>query len=210
MARVKLNPTDSVPLPYSPEDVEVESFMDELAASANTADLFDELGIPVEVDPVNFEREKALIEGAVKGQHTAPLTNYATALGAKAFLQQYGQSMAMDVGQVRTALTNKLLEIANCGETKYELKALELLGKHSDISLFTQRSEININYNSPDALEEAIKERVKRLLDAEVIDVTPMNVSLDEELGVFVPEEPEEEEEEEEAEEESDEEEGDE
>jgi hypothetical protein len=106
-------------------------------------------------------------------------------LGAKAFLQQYGQNLALDVGQVRAALTNKLLEIANCGETKFELKALELLGKHSDISLFTQRSEININYNSPEALEKAIKERVKRLLDAEVVDVVPVGMTLDEEFGFY-------------------------
>jgi hypothetical protein len=84
---------------------------------------------------------------------------------------------------VRTAITNKLIEIANCGETKYELKALELLGKHSDIGLFTERSEININYNSPEALESAIKERVKRLLNADVIDITPLGMDLDEELG---------------------------
>jgi len=192
MARVKLVPTDAVPLPYSPEDVETESFLDELTASANTAGLFDELGIPLEVDPDTLAREKALIDGAIKGQHVGPLTNYATALGAKAFLQQYGQGLAMDVGQVRMALTNKLMEIANCGETKYELKALELLGKHSDIGLFKERSEINVNYNNPESLEAAIKERVKRLLDAEVIDVTPMNVSLDEEFGVFAPEESEE------------------
>jgi hypothetical protein len=196
MSKVKLNPTGDVPLPYSPEDVEAPSFMDELTASANTADFLEEMGVPLEVDPSTFEREKALLEGAIKGQHVAPLTNYATALGAKAFLQQYGQNLAFDAGQVRAALTNKLLEIANCGETKFELKALELLGKHSDISLFTQRSEININYNSPEALESAIKERVKRLLDAEVVDVTPINVSLDEEFGVFASEEEEEEEDE--------------
>lgn len=194
MAKVKLKPTDEVPLPYSPEDLRTESFLDELTASANTAGLLEELGVPLEVDPSTFEREKALIDGAIKGQHVAPLTKYATALGAKAFLQQYGQALAFDVNEVRAAVTNKLLEIANCGETKFELKALELLGKHSDISLFSQRSEININYNSPESLEEAIKERVKRLLDAEVVDVTPVNVSLDEEFGVFAPEEEEDEE----------------
>ena len=99
-------------------------------------------------------------------------------------MQEYGKNLAIDANQVRVALTNKLLEIANCGETKFELKALELLGKHSDISLFTQRSEININYNSPEALESAIKERVKRLLNADIIDVTPLGMNLDEELGV--------------------------
>jgi hypothetical protein len=193
MAKVKLKPTAEVPLPYSPEDLKAETFMDELAAAANTAGLLEELGVPLEVDPSTYDREKALLEGAIKGQHVAPLTNYATALGAKAFLQQYGQALAFDAGQVRAAITNKLLEIANCGETKFELKALELLGKHSDIGLFSQRSEININYNSPESLEEAIKERVKRLLDAEVVDVTPVNVSLDEEFGVFAPDDEEEE-----------------
>ena len=67
---------------------------------------------------------------------------------------------------------------------KYELRALELLGKHSDIGLFTSRSEVTINYKNPDDLEKAIKERVKRLLNAEVIDITPINLNLDEELGV--------------------------
>jgi len=61
---------------------------------------------------------------------------------------------------------------------------LELLGKHSDIGLFTERSEITINYKNPEDLENAIKERVKRLLNAEVIDVTPVGLDLDEQLGV--------------------------
>ena len=75
---------------------------------------------------------------------------------------------------------------------KYELRALELLGKHSDIGLFTSRSEVTINYQNPDDLEKAIKERVKRLLNAEVIDITPINLNLDEELGVAEEEEPDE------------------
>ena len=111
------------------------------------------------------------------------------ATAARAFLAEYGRNMALDAVEVRTALTNKLLEIANCGETKFELKALELLGKHSDIGLFTERSEININYNSADSLEKAIKDRVKRLLNADVIDMPVVGMDLDEELGIYAPEE---------------------
>jgi hypothetical protein len=79
------------------------------------------------------------------------------------------------------------MELANCGDPKYELKALELLGKHSDIGLFTERSEITINYKDPADLENAIKERVKRLLNAELIDVTPRGVSIEDELGELKP-----------------------
>jgi hypothetical protein len=97
----------------------------------------------------------------------------------------YGQQLAMDAAQARAAITNKLMEIANCGDARYELKALELLGKHSDIGIFTERSEITINYKDPADLEKEIKDRVKRLLNANVVETVPLSQSLDEELGVF-------------------------
>src|SRR5262249_22240818 len=131
------------------------------------------------------EREEKLLKGAIRDKKTSNLTNVNTAYAAKAFLQTYGQMVAFDVVQARAAITAKLMEIANCGTTSYELKALELLGKHSDIGLFTERSEVTINYKNPEDLENAIKDRVKRLLNAEIIDVTPISSSLDEELGVL-------------------------
>jgi hypothetical protein len=188
MSLVKVEPTDEHPLPYDLEEPVLNNFLEELTVAASTADVLEELGAPVEVDPSTLHREKALIDAVAKGQHTEPLKNYSTALAASAFLKTYGHNLAHDVTEVRAALTNKLLEIANCGDTKHELRALELLGKHSDISLFTERSEITINYKSPDALEAAIKERIKRLLNADVIDLTPAGTDLSEEFGVYVPE----------------------
>lgn len=187
MPVVKVEPSSDHPIPYLLDDDKPSDFMEEMEISANTAEMLEQLGAPLEVDPVTFDREKALIDAVAKTKQSEPLKNYSTALAASGFLKTYGQTLAFDVGQVRAALTNKLLEIANCGETKYELKAIELLGKHSDVSLFTERSEININYNSPDALEAAIKERVKRLLNAQIIDMTPPGMDLDEELGVYIP-----------------------
>jgi hypothetical protein len=188
MPVVKVEPSSDHPVPYSLDADEPEDYLSQVLVAANTADLLEGLGAPLEVDPTTFDREKALIDAVAKQQQSAPLRNYSTALAASGFLKTYGQTLAFDAGQVRAALTNKLLEIADCGEVKYELRAIELLGKHSDIGLFTERSEININYNSPDALEAAIKERVKRLLNAKIIDVTPVGMDLDEELGVYVPE----------------------
>ncbi len=184
MPVVKIEPTDEHPMPYSTDDETLSTFADEVAVAANTVDLLEQLGAPLEVDEETLKREAALFDEVLRTKNPAPLRTPVTAIAARSFLHEYGQSLALDVVQVRTALTNKLLEIANCGDTKFELKALELLGKHSDISLFTQRSEININYNSPEALESAIKERVKRLLNADIIDVTPLGMNLDEELGI--------------------------
>ena len=184
MPVVKIEPSAEHPLPYSTDEEKPATFMDEITITSMTAELLEQLGAPVEVDPDNLEAEKRLLDEVIDKQKTAPLKNLPTALGAAAFLKNYGANRALDIDQVRAALTNKLMEIADCGEIKYELKALELLGKHSDIGLFTNKSEITVNYNSPEALENAIKERVKRLLNADVIDVTPLGMDLDEELGI--------------------------
>ena len=72
--------------------------------------------------------------------------------------------------------------MADCGDPKIELKALELLGKHSDIGLFAERSEVTVHHTTSEALENSIKERIKRLLNADVVDITPLD-DLDAQLG---------------------------
>jgi hypothetical protein len=187
MPVIKIEPTDEHPVPFSTDTPELDTYIDEVTVAANTAELLEELGAPLEVDASTLHQEKSLIDSALKGKNSAALKSYPVALAASSFVRTYGHNLAHDGGEVRAALTNKLLELANCGDTKFELKAIELLGKHSDISLFTERSEININYNSPDALEAAIKERVKRLLNADSIDIPVAGMDLDEELGIYVP-----------------------
>lgn len=187
MPVVKVEPTDEHPVPFSLDEEELPTYMDEVVIAANTAELIESLGAPLEVDEKTIEKEKVLIKSALKGKNREALKSLPVALAASSFVREYGHNLAHDITEVRAALTNKLLEIANCGDTKFELRALELLGKHSDISLFTERSEININYNSPDALEAAIKERVKRLLNAKVIDMPTVSEDLDEELGRYIP-----------------------
>ena len=190
MSTVHIEPTKDHPVPFNTDDETPPTFLDEIAVAGNTAELQVALGASLEVDEKTADKEKNLIEQVVKERKGKPLINPNTAFAAAAFLRTYGQQIAMDVAQTRSAITHKLMEIANCGDPRYELKALELLGKHSDIGLFTERSEITINYKNPEDLEHAIKERVKRLLNADVVDVSPIGVDLDEQLGVAVVPEP--------------------
>ena len=184
MATVKITPSKSKKRPYSMADTQTKTFVEELQVAAATAEMLEGLGAPIELSPGDEVRQARLIEDAIKHKKTSNLANINTAYAASAFLKTYGQSLAFDAAQARSAITSKLMEIANCGDTKFELRALELLGKHSDIGLFTERSEITINYNTPEALENAIRERVKRLLNADILDVTSLGADLDAELGV--------------------------
>lgn len=181
---VNIEPTEGKPVPYTTEAEEAKTFHDQVVVAANTVDLLQELGASIEIDTADLDKTVDLFKSrkAVK-EFKRPETAFAASL----FLKTYANKLAADANEVRSAITAKLLEIANCGDTKFELKALELLGKHSDIGLFTERSEITVNHKTSEGLEEAIKERIKRLLNANIVDVTPLTDSLDEELGIADP-----------------------
>lgn len=182
---IKVEPTKDHPVPYIAQDAQTKTFTDELAVTANTLSLLEELGAGPDIDPETARAEKSLIENALKKQNKKAMQSVTTAAyAAREFITQYANQVAADVTEVRSALTTKLLALANCGDPKFELKAIELLGKHSDIALFTERSEITINHKSSADLEEAIKERVKRLLNADIVDITPLMDDLDAELAV--------------------------
>lgn len=193
MPSVKLEPTKDHPVPYDTSPEKPNTVLEDITATSNTIDLQKALGVEFNLDSADLEREKTLIKEVVNGKNAKNLAMPNTAFAASAFLKTYGAQLAMDVTQARAAITNKLMEIANCGDPRYELKALELLGKHSDIGIFTERSEITVNYKDPEALEAQIKERVKRLLNASVVSDISLSEGLDEKLGVVeVVDEPEE------------------
>jgi len=185
MPAINVEPTNEHQIPYNIADEQLATFKDELTVTANTVDLLEGLGMQVEATPDDVEKTKKLVTAAIAGQKASALQQPTAAFAAREFLKAYGNQLALDVHEVRSAMTAKLMEIANCGDPKFELRALELLGKHSDIGLFTERSEITVNYKTSSDLENAIKERVKRLLNADVVDVTPLGDDLDAELGVI-------------------------
>ena len=183
---INIEPTKDIPPPYDTADVQTSSFAEELAVVANTQDLLEQLGPPPEITPEDAVKSASLLDKAVKTQDKGALATPPTAFAAREFLRVYSGRIAAEMSDVRAALTNKLLELANCGDPRFELKALELLGKHSDIALFTERSEVTVTYKNSTDLETAIKERIKRLLKAK--DITPEKTisadTLDEALGV--------------------------
>jgi len=184
MTVVNIEPAKEHPVPYDTTEEKPKTLLEDMAVSGNTAELQVALGAELEVSEGDMARERELIEAVAEAKKPNNLTNQNTAFAAAAFLRTYGQQLAMDAAQSRAAITNKLMEIANCGDPRYELRALELLGKHSDIGLFSERSEIVISYKNPEDLEKAIKERVKRLLNANVVEIIPLGSDLDDELGI--------------------------
>ena len=183
-----IEPTRDVPMPYDEAADENQNFTQDLMVTANTVTALEELGAPPEVTQEDALKTAELLKSAIKKQDKKALSNPLVAFGAKEFIRTYSTRLAVEVSDIRTALTNKLLELANCGDPRYELKALELLGKHSDIALFTERSEVTVNYKNSNDLESAIKDRIRRILHSTAVDVEPITPTANDLDGILGPE----------------------
>lgn len=183
---IPVEPTAEHPLPFDLSDEQPKTHKDAVAIAVNTVDLIGQLGASLEYDNDDLERAAKLISGTDKPDTPKHVTISTEAKAASVLVRQFDFQAFADAQQARNYITNKLLKISDCGDPKLELKALELLGKHSDVGLFTERSEITVHHTSSEGLEKAIKERIKRLLNSDVSDVTPID-DLDAQLGPEVP-----------------------
>jgi hypothetical protein len=74
-------------------------------------------------------------------------------------------------------VVNKLVQETENPDPRIRVKALELLGKMSDVGLFTERSEVTVTHQSTADLREQLKARLNRLKD-----VTPAGAIEDAEV----------------------------
>lgn len=179
---INVEPTADHPLPFDLSDEQPKTHKDSLAIAVNTVDLMEQLGGSIDYSNEDLHKAQTLITGAEKGNTPKSISVPAEAKAAQHLIKRFDFQAFGDVHQARNFVTNKLVQLADCGDIKVELKALELLGKHSDIGLFTERSEITVKHTTSEALEKSIKDRIKRLLNADVTDVTPLD-DLDAQLG---------------------------
>jgi hypothetical protein len=184
---VFITPDNSVALPDTAGDDKFENPRQAVEVSAATALVMEELGMAFDMTEKDEKQAAELFEQmrnhtAVKEIPNITQAEVAARLGA--FVKAYDQQIVVDAIQMRTAVTNKLISIADCGDPRYELKALELLGKISDVGLFTEKSEITIKHTTTEALELAIREKVNRLIHSNTVDVEPLVDDLEAELGI--------------------------
>tara|TARA_R100001443_G_scaffold93375_1_gene99958 strand:- start:1105 stop:1701 length:597 start_codon:yes stop_codon:yes gene_type:complete len=104
-------------------------------------------------------------------------------------LQEFGQSVVKSSLHIRHLVTNKLLLETENPDPRVRMRALELLGKISDVGLFAEKSEVTITHQSTDDLRARLREKLQKLStpeekiqDAIVIDGESLDV--DAELGL--------------------------
>lgn len=93
-------------------------------------------------------------------------------------LKQFGQSVAEDAAQIRCYVTNKLIEESDHPDPRIRMKALEMLGKISDVGLFADRQEVTVTHQTTEDLKESLRAKLSKLtsddvIEAEVVEEQP-------------------------------------
>jgi hypothetical protein len=108
-------------------------------------------------------------------------------------LTEFGQSVVKSATHVRHLVTNKLLLETENPDAKVRLRALELLGKISDVGLFAEKTEVTVTHQTSDELKQKLRQKLERLvnpqpttLEAVESGVLDANMDLDAELGTLV------------------------
>lgn len=112
---------------------------------------------------------------AIKGFQTGrmsedDLSNPAIVVQTKTVLDEYSAAVVESAVQLRNFVTNKLVLLADNRDPRVQLRALELIGKISDVGLFTDKTEITMRHRPTEELEQMLRERLTKVIEGSVFE----------------------------------------
>ena len=100
-------------------------------------------------------------------------------------LTEFGASVVESAVTVRHLVTNKLILETENPDPRVRIRALELLGKISDVGLFSEKSEVTVTHQSTDDLKAKLRRKLEKLVNpVEEIVLNGEIIDLDVELGI--------------------------
>ena len=174
--QIPVEPNLDKPIPVVAQKQAGKTLSERMKIAGNTALLLKELGVEENVTPEEDAQAKAMFAkmddtddtATQPGPEEASMNQIGVAMKLGSYISEYEKQVVADKIQVRTVVINRLMEISKDEDNRTALKALELLGKASD--LFTERAEITITHQTSDELKSAIKERINQLMQMQKLD----------------------------------------
>tara|TARA_R100000995_G_scaffold50999_1_gene24639 strand:- start:622 stop:1233 length:612 start_codon:yes stop_codon:yes gene_type:complete len=162
-------------------------------AACNTALELSEHGLNIEPTSedeevaaklaVSYADDPEKTSKSVSNAKAAKITPPALVL-TDTILKQFGHSVAESAVQIRHLVTNKLLIESENQDPRIRMRALELLGKISDVGLFAEKSEVTVTHQSTEDLRDKLRSKLEKIIEVEdVVDAEyTQSVELDGEV----------------------------
>ena len=141
-------------------------------AACNTATMLAEHGLNIEADELDkdvaavlatsYANDMELASKSVSDARTSTLTP-ACLVMTHQILDDFGHLVARHSAEIRYMVTNKLINETENADARIRIRALELLGKMTDVGLFTDRKEITVNHTSPADIKAQLRKKLELL-----------------------------------------------
>jgi len=189
---MQLHVEPDLAIPFPEDNPVLANFIEKAQAACNSAELLGLDMTPTEKDKEVAEQTAYAIAANEEksNKKLAKKDLKPAAYGeVKTILDAYSTRVVENAMQIRLLVTNKLIIASDSPDDRTRLRALELLGKITDVGLFTEKSEVTINNRSTQDLLESVRAKIQRLMHpVDIEDVTEVKVNgetidLDAELG---------------------------
>ena len=185
-------PEKDIPLPDDFEAQEPTTLNTKVKVAASTAKVLVEGGAEIPVStPEKIDAEELFKvftdpdqKGMVNASVNKSLSTPATVKHLYAMLSDYDHQVVQEAVQLRRFVTNKLIEDTGLNDPRHRLKALELLGKISDVGLFSEKTEVIVKHATTEELEKQIRSKLANIIGREKTINTSFEV-IDDEMGTL-------------------------
>lgn len=166
---------NNVPLPDGKDPAAHYDLVRKAEAALATLEKLEHYGAKIDftVGDEDMEVASALVTAHAhnpEGTQNASVANVAGLTPAalkltKAILDEFGHRVADSSMKIRETVVNKLIIETENDDARIRLRALELLGKMSDVGLFTEKSEVTVTHQTSEDLRLQLREKLQRLKD---------------------------------------------
>ena len=185
-------PENDIPLPDNFDAEEPTTLNTKVKVAALTAKVLVDGGAEIPVStPEKIDAEELFKvftdpeqKGMVNASVNKSLTTPATVKHLYAMLSDYDHQVVQEAVQLRRFVTNKLIEDTGLNDPRHRLKALELLGKISDVGLFSEKTEVIVKHATTEELEKQIRSKLANIIGQEKTINTSFEV-IDDEMGTL-------------------------
>jgi hypothetical protein len=168
-----LNVTPELGVPLEDEAKSI-SLPERTAALAKTVSLLEDHGLDTTPDAddrdvaaalaTSFAQDPEKTSRKVTTTRAAKLTPASIKM-AGAIIEEFNHSVVESSKQLRNLVTNKLIIESENPDPRVRMRALELLGKISDVGLFTEKSEVTITHQTTDDIKEKLRGKLAKLVN---------------------------------------------
>ena len=173
--------TPDIGVPYEPA-LKYVDLVERARAVCNTTQCLKEFGAEFPVEEQDRETAAVLITAYANDPTKASkaVTNAkasalrpASIVIASNVLTEFNHKIVTESVAIRNLVTNKLLLETENPNPQVRLKALDMLGKISDVGLFTDKSEVIVTHQSTSDLRERLKQKLHRMIrpDEDIVDI---------------------------------------